>query len=167
MKNIILIGMPSAGKSTVGVLLAKKLVMEFLDTDLVLQSESGKSLSEMIEETGEDAFLLCEERALLNVTCTGTVVATGGSAVYSDAGMTHLKENGIILYIKLDEGEVADRVGNLHSRGVVLHGQKTLDGLYRERTALYEKYADCTADVTGCTVGEALERLLAAVKPLL
>lgn len=156
MKNIILIGMPAAGKSTIGVLLAKTCVMDFLDTDLLLQKAAGVSLETLIEREGEDAFLTRESTLLASLTVENTVVATGGSAVYSDIGMRHLATIGTILYLKISPQEVAERVGNLHRRGVILHGNTDLASLYRERESLYQRYTDLTVDLSGLETAEAL-----------
>lgn len=156
MKNVILIGMPAAGKSTVGVLLAKTCVMDFVDTDLLLQREADASLEALIEREGEDAFLSRESALLASIVVENTVVATGGSAVYSDIGMRHLATIGTILYLKISPQEVAGRVGDLHRRGVILHGNADLAALYRERESLYQRYADVTVDLTGLETAEAL-----------
>lgn len=156
MKNVILIGMPAAGKSTVGVLLAKTCVMDFVDTDLLLQREAGASLEALIEREGEDAFLSRESALLASLSVENAVVATGGSAVYSDIGMRHLATIGTILYLKISPQEVVGRVGDLHRRGVILHGNADLDALYRERESLYRRYADVTVDLAGLETAEAL-----------
>lgn len=163
MNNIILIGMPAAGKSTVGVLLAKACVMDFLDTDLLLQKKGGASLEALIEREGEAAFLAREGALLTHLSSENTVIATGGSAVYSDGGMRHLKRLGTVLYLKISEAEVTARIGDLHRRGVILHGCPDLTALYRERTCLYEKWADATADLTGLDAAAALRAMLAAL----
>lgn len=163
VNNVILIGMPAAGKSTVGVLLAKTRVMDFLDTDLLLQKEGGASLETLIDREGEDAFLTREGTLLSGLTARNTVIATGGSAVYSEAGMRHLKDLGTVLYLKISEAEVTARVGDLHHRGVILHGCPDLAALYRERTRLYERWADVTADLSGLDTAGALRAMLAAL----
>lgn len=163
MKNIVLIGMPAAGKSTVGVLLAKALVMDFLDTDLLLQKEGGASLETLIDREGEQAFLRREDALLARVAAENTVIATGGSAVYADAGMRHLSEIGTVLYLKIGEADVAARIGDLHRRGVILHGCADLPALYRERTRLYEAWADATADLSGLDTAAALRAMRAAL----
>ena len=163
MKNIVLIGMPSAGKSTVGVLLAKKCVMNFIDTDLLIQKEGGASLEALIDREGEDAFLAREGALLARVEAENAVIATGGSAVYSDEGMRHLASIGTVLYLKVSEEEVVSRVGDLHRRGVILHGCSDIRALYQERTRLYEQWADATADLTGLDTAGALGAMLAAL----
>ena len=163
MGNIVLIGMPAAGKSTVGVLLAKTCVMDFLDTDLLLQKQSGMSLETLIEQEGEAAFLMREGTLLERIAAENTVIATGGSAVYSDAGMRHLASIGTVLYLKIGEAEVAARIGDLHRRGVILHGCPDLHTLYGERSLLYERWADATADLTGLDTAGALRAMLTAL----
>ena len=163
VNNVILIGMPAAGKSTVGVLLAKTRVMDFLDTDLLLQKEGGASLETLIDREGEVAFLTREGALLSGLTARYTVIATGGSAVYSEAGMRHLKDLGTVLYLKISESEVTARVGDLHHRGVILHGCPDLAALYRERTRLYERWADVTADLSGLDTAGALRAMLTAL----
>ena len=155
--------MPAAGKSTVGVLLAKACVMDFWDTDLLLQKEEGASLEALIDREGEAAFLAREGALLARLRAENTVIATGGSAVYSDDGMRHLKSLGTVLYLKISEAEVTARVGDLHRRGVILHGCPDLSALYHERTRLYEKWADVTADLTGLDAAGALRAMLAAL----
>lgn len=144
--NIILIGMPSSGKSTLGVLLAKQLGYDFIDTDLVIQKRSGKRLQQLLDEDGHDAFLRAEEEALLAVRAKRAVIATGGSAVYSACGMAHLKEEGKVVYLKLPFRIIRRRLSNLSTRGVVLAPGQTLEQLYLERCGLYERYADITFD---------------------
>lgn len=156
MKNIILIGMPAAGKSTVGVLLAKTCIMDFVDTDLLLQRAANASLETLIEREGEEAFLARESALLASLSVENTVVATGGSAAYSDIGMRHLATIGSILYLKISLQEVIGRVRDLHRRGVILHGNADLTSLYRERESLYQHYADITVDLTGLETAEAL-----------
>lgn len=140
--NIVLIGMPGCGKSTVGVVLAKNMGYRFVDVDLVIQERENKLLSEIIDEHGFDGFIKAEEEACLSVDCTNSVIATGGSAVYGEAAMKHFKEIGTVVYIKLSYEEIEERLGDLHKRGVAMKGDMTLKDLYDERTPLYEKYAD-------------------------
>lgn len=144
--NIVLIGMPACGKSTAGVILAKRLGMGFIDADLVIQAQSGMLLQEIIDTKGTDAFFAAEESALTSILCDRCVIATGGSAVYSERGMKHLKENGVLVYIKLSLDEIEKRLTNLSVRGVVGAADKSLDELYDERTPLYEKYADAVIE---------------------
>lgn len=142
MKNIILTGMPGAGKSTVGVVLAKKLGCSFLDSDLVIQEKTGKLLYQLIEEKGEAGFLMLENEINASLEPDCAVIATGGSAVYGKEAMEHFKQIGKVIYLKLPYEELKERLGDLHERGVVLREGLTLLDLYEERTPLYEKYAD-------------------------
>lgn len=144
MKNIILIGMPGAGKSTVGVVLAKNLGMSFMDSDLVIQERKGKKLHELISEFGNDGFLKIEGEVNASLDVENMIIATGGSAVYSEEAMVHFKEIGTVVYLKLSEESIAERLGDLGQRGVVLPDGWTLTDLYNERVPLYEKYADLT-----------------------
>lgn len=142
MANIVLIGMPGCGKSTVGVLLAKALQMDFVDTDIVLQQQQGKKLQEIIDQVGNDAFLKLEEDCVRNLECDQTVVATGGSVVYGKEAMRRLHKNGLVVYIRLPYEEIERRLSNLATRGVTLKKGQTLRNLYDERIPLYEAEAD-------------------------
>ena len=148
MANIVLIGMPGCGKSTVGVLLAKALGMRFLDTDVVFQAQQGKKLQEMINEIGIDAFLNMEESCVCGIECDHTVIATGGSVVYGKKAMRHLHNNGLIVYIRLPYQEIEKRLSNLATRGVTLRAGQTLRDLYDERIPLYEAEADVVFDAS-------------------
>lgn len=142
--NIVLIGMPGAGKSTVGVVLAKLLGMSFTDTDLLIQERYGKKLSDIIGERGKDGFLKAENAMLASLCCENTVVATGGSAVYGKEAMQNLSGRGTVVYLCVTLEEVASRLSDLAHRGVVLRDGETLAELYAERCPLYKKYADLT-----------------------
>ncbi len=144
--NIILIGMPGSGKSTVGVVLAKKLGMNFVDSDLVIQERTGKLLYQLIEEHGEAGFVQLENQINASIQASGSVIATGGSAVYGEEAMAHFKEIGQVIYLRLPCEELEERLGDLHKRGVVLKPGFSLRDLYEERTPLYEKYADRIID---------------------
>jgi shikimate kinase len=163
MNNIVLIGMPSAGKSTVGVLLAKSMLYSFTDTDLLLQSKYSATLCDIIEARGEDAFIRLENDLLASLNLTHAVIATGGSAVYGEEAMEHLREIGVVVYLKLDLAEIKRRIGNIHTRGVVLHHTTTLEQMYEERCALYEKYAHITVDCCGKNTQQTLEAILTAL----
>lgn len=147
--NIVLIGMPGCGKSTVGVLLAKVLGMHFVDTDVVFQAREGKKLQRIIEEIGIDDFLKREEQAILGFHWNKTVIATGGSVVYGKSAMKHLHENGLVVYIRLPYSVIERRLSNLATRGVTLREGQTLKDLYDERIPLYEKEADIVFDAAG------------------
>ena len=144
--NVVLIGMPSCGKSTVGVLLAKQLGYRFLDCDLLIQESEGRLLHELIAIHGIEGFLAIEDRINAAIDATHTVISTGGSAVYGRAAMEHLCAIGTVVYLKIDYQTLERRLGDYSHRGVVLPAGYTLRDLYRERTALYEKYADITVD---------------------
>jgi len=148
-KNIVLIGMPTSGKSTVGVIVAKMLGMDFIDTDIVLQKREGHKLREIIEKQGIEAFLNKEERAVLSITAKHSVIATGGSVVYSDTAMNHLSENATIIYLKIELPELKKRLTDVRGRGVVLHRGESLEKMFASRAALYERYCDFTVDETG------------------
>lgn len=159
MKNIILIGMPGSGKSTVGVVLAKKLGCRFVDSDLVIQEESGKLLYQLIEELGEAGFLALENRINTKIQTKEAVIATGGSAVYGKEAMAHFREMGTIVYLLLPYEELEERLGDLHERGVVIKEGTSLRSLYDERSPLYEKYADIVIDCSGKDIRKIMEEI--------
>ena len=160
MKNIILIGMPGAGKSTVGVLLAKSTLRAFVDTDLLIQQREGKSLCEIIGKDGIDRFLAIENEVISAASFDCCVVATGGSAVYGKEAMQKLRSDGTVVYLKLAVCEIKKRISDIHSRGVAVKSGVTLDALYAERKPLYEKYADVTVDCEGLTAEQCVERII-------
>lgn len=145
-KNIVLIGMPGAGKSTVGVVLAKKLGYRFVDSDLIIQEKYGKLLHELIEEHGVEGFWSIENEVNASLELENSIIATGGSAVYGQEAMEHLRNIGKVIYLELPYEEVADRLGDLNARGVTLQPGQNLRDLYGERTPLYEKYAHITIE---------------------
>ncbi|MEG2000470.1 MAG: shikimate kinase [Evtepia sp.] len=140
--NIILIGMPGCGKSTLGFLAAKQMGLQFLDTDKLLESRTGKTLSELLSEYGLTRFLALEEETLLSLKQTHTIIATGGSAVYAAQGMQHLKTIGHCVYLSVPYSLISTRLSNLQTRGVAIAEGKSLRALYEERSPLYEQYAD-------------------------
>ena len=144
--NIILIGMPGAGKSTVGVVLAKRLGYAFVDSDLVIQDTYGKLLHELIDEYGVEGFWKLENDVNAALVRNKSVIATGGSAVYGKEAMEHLRRIGTVVYLKLSYEEIDDRLGDLNARGVTLMPGQTLKELYEERIPLYEKYAHITVE---------------------
>lgn len=157
--NVILTGMPGSGKSTVGVVLAKGLGYRFLDSDLVIQEQTGKLLYQLIEELGEAGFLALENEVNTSILASHTVIATGGSAIYGKEAMAHFKEIGKVVYLKLPYGELAERLGDLHERGVVLKPGFTLKDLYDERAPLYERYADITLDCGNKSIRQVMEEI--------
>jgi shikimate kinase len=157
--NIVLIGMPGAGKSTVGVVLAKTLGKLFVDTDLLIQQSERRLLQQIICEDGVKAFLAAEERIILQMMVTNTVIATGGSVVYSPAAMRRLQNQGIIVYLQLPLAEIERRITDMASRGIALGAGQQLSDLYRERVPLYESYADLTVDCSGLS----LEAIITAI----
>lgn len=164
MGNIILIGMPASGKSTVGVLLAKAVGYGFIDSDLVIQSREGRLLSRIIEDEGLEGFLLIEEKINAELCADRCVIATGGSVVYGEKAMKNFKKTGKIVYLKLSYEELARRLSDLKGRGVAIREGFTLKELYDERIPLYERYADVTVDLDGTNTAGALRRVLEALK---
>lgn len=163
-QNIILTGMAGCGKSTLGVLLAKTLGMDFIDTDLLIQHEEGRLLQEIIDSEGNESFLEIEERVLSRVSVTGSVIATGGSACYSDTAMNALKKSGTAVYISLPYSEIEKRVKNLACRGVVLRKGNTLKDAFEERVPLYKKHADITVECAGHTIEESLAVIISELR---
>lgn len=164
MKNIIFIGMPGAGKSTIGVVIAKILGYHFIDSDLLIQSREGDVLEHLIDKYGIDGFLEIENQVNRDIVTERTVISTGGSVCYCDEAMRHMAGHGVIVYIKTDYETLYQRLGDLHERGVVIRKGSTLWDLYCERTPLYEKYADLTVDVSGCRLEEAIKKIKDALK---
>ena len=164
MNNITLIGMPGAGKSTIGVVLAKVLGYQFLDSDLLIQKQEKRRLSEIIEEEGYKGFKDVENRVNASIEAENTVIATGGSVVYCEEAMEHLKSIGTVVYLKLSLNALSKRLGNLKGRGVLLREGQNLTDLYEERTPLYEKYADIVIDEEGKDLEASLEILLKTLK---
>lgn len=160
MNNVTLIGMPGAGKSTLGVVLAKVLNYQFLDSDLLIQKTEKRRLSRIIEEEGTEGFMAVENRVNASIKAEETVIATGGSVVYCEEAMRHLKEIGKVVYLKLSLESVSGRLGNLKGRGVLLKEGQTLADLYEERVPLYEKYADFVVDEEGKDLEESLQAVL-------
>ena len=149
MNNITLIGMPGAGKSSIGVVLAKVLGYQFIDSDLLIQKAEKRTLSKIIADEGTEGFKAIENRVNASIQVENTVIATGGSVVYCDEAMQHLKSEGVVVYLKISLELLSRRLGNLKGRGVVLKEGQTLASLYDERVPLYEKYADLIIDCNG------------------
>ena len=157
--NIVLIGMPGVGKSTVGVLLAKATSRDFLDTDVFIQAKEGRSLQEIIDQEGSEAFCQAEEGHILSLACRSCVIATGGSVVYRAASMRHLSLSGVIIHLDLDLPALEKRLTNLISRGVVMAPGQTLRQLFGERLPLYRKYANFTVDCADRTHEEIVKEI--------
>jgi shikimate kinase len=149
MNNIILIGMPGAGKSTAGVILAKTLGMHFIDTDIVIQQQSGRLLQDIIDQEGAASFLAIEEKTILSLHLRNTVIATGGSVVFSERVMEFLKKDGIVIYLDISFAEMVRRLKNITTRGIVLVAGQNLQEMYDQRVPLYGKYADITIGCAG------------------
>ena len=157
--NIVLTGMPASGKSTVGVILAKVLGMNFIDTDLVIQKREDALLHEIIKSKGVEGFLKCEEDAVLSLDTDNSVIATGGSVVYSEKGMRHLSENGKVVYLKVGKDELFSRLKNINERGVVLRDGESLEEMYDERSVLYEKFAEIVIDEANSSIEETVVKI--------
>lgn len=159
-RNVILIGMPGAGKSTVGVIVAKTLGMRFIDTDILIQERTGRMLQEILDEDGPDAFGRIEEEVILSLRPRRAVIATGGSVVCSEAAMAHLSPAGVVVYLEIAYEEMKRRLKNITTRGIVLLPGQSLRGMYDERAPLYERYADV---VVACSGEEDLESVVRSV----
>lgn len=160
MRNIVLIGMPAVGKSTVGVIVAKRLGYEFVDTDLLIQKQEKRLLKEIIEEEGNEGFLAIENQVNRDLNVERTVIAPGGSIVYCEEAMEHYREIGTIIYLKASFDEIERRIKNAKNRGVVLKEGQKLREVYEERVKLFEKYADYTVEETGIGLDETIEKVL-------
>ena len=158
-KNIVLIGMPGSGKSTIGVLLAKAINYHFIDGDLLIQRQEGKTLVYIINEKGIDAFLSIENQVLRDINTEASVIATGGSAIFSEEAMNHLGEQGLIVYLDVSCEEIIRRVNNISTRGIAMKPGKTLADLYSERKPYYEKYAQLTIPCDGKTMEECVRAI--------
>ena len=159
MSNIILIGMPGVGKSTVGVVLAKAMGFGFIDTDLLIQTKEGRQLYRIIEQRGSKGFLALENEVVSSLWAERCVIATGGSVIYGADAMKHLKTMGKIVYLQLDAAHLIRRVKNLPTRGIVMKQGESLEDLYQERAPLYEKYADVVFPVGERTIEETVLEL--------
>ena len=148
-RNIVLIGMPGAGKSTVGVILAKHTSRDYVDTDVLIQTSERRSLQRILDENGHIALREIEERILLSLDLTGHVIATGGSAAYSEAAMRHLKKSGIVVFLQVPFADILARVRDFGTRGIARAPEQSFADLFEERSVLYEKYADLTIDCEG------------------
>jgi shikimate kinase len=164
--NIVLIGMPAVGKSTVGVILAKILGYKFIDTDIVIQEQENRLLRDIIDSEGVDGFIETENRIISGLNAEKAVIATGGSAVYGKEAMKHLSDIGAVIYLKLDYSKLKYRLGNIKNRGVVIRKGQRLSDLYNERCPLYEKYADFIIDENGRNIEKTVENILDSIQKL-
>jgi shikimate kinase len=164
--NVVLIGMPYAGKSTVGVLLAKAMSRDFLDTDVYIQVRQGRPLQAILDAEGLAGFCRIEEQCVVSLDCRRHVIATGGSVVYSSAAMAHLRASGAIVYLHLALPELEARVSNLDSRGVVMAPGQTLKDLYAERQGLYRAWADTIVDCKGKTHHQVVQEIVRTLAEL-
>ena len=162
--NIILIGMPGCGKSTVGVVLAKAANMDFIDSDLVIQRRMGCKLSALIDAHGDEGFRAIENRINAELEAESSVIATGGSVIYGEDAMRHLKEIGTVVYLKLSYAGIEERLGDLHARGVTIKPGWTLQDLYNERCPMYERWADITVDCEAMRLREVVEYIRAHIE---
>lgn len=158
--NIVLIGMPGCGKSSLGVVLAKALGYRFIDSDLLIQEKEGRLLSEIIEQDGLGAFKQIEDKVNASIDTSRTVIATGGSVVYGENAMSHLKKIAVVIYLKLPLDEIETRVGDPSQRGVAFEPGQTLSDLYDERVPLYEKYADITVDIENQDIRQSVAEVI-------
>ena len=159
--------MPGAGKSTIGVLLAKALNYNFIDADLVIQQQNNKKLYEIINEVGIEEFLKIEDETISYINTSRTVIATGGSAVYGENAMNHMKDNGIVMYLKLSCLEIINRISNIKTRGIAMKEGKTIFDIYNERVPLYEKYADIIIDAEGTNIEECVSLVMEEIVNIL
>jgi len=160
MNNIILIGMPGCGKSTLGVILAKTLGYDFIDTDLIIQKNEGRKLYEIIAEDGLDAFINCESRAICSIDTDNTVIATGGSAVLDKKAMEHLKSMGKVVYIDLPPDIIKRRINNINTRGIVMEKGESVEDVYKHRAPLYGEYANIIFKGADTDTERAIENLI-------
>ncbi|MEH6551919.1 MAG: shikimate kinase [Pseudomonadales bacterium] len=158
--GIVLTGMPGAGKSTVGVLLAKELGWAFVDTDLLIQVRAGKTLQKILDESDYMHLRHLEEQELLQLDAWHKVVATGGSAVYSEAGMAHIAEHATVIYLDVPLDRLRARISNYDSRGIARRPEQSFAELFEERTALYRRYANHSVSVADCTAEDVLQKVL-------
>jgi len=161
--SIILVGMPGAGKSTLGVMLAKELAKDFVDTDLLIQLRAGKTLQKVLDEQGYQGLRALEEETLLQCNFTNHIVATGGSAVYSEKGMAHLSSYGTVVYLDVELDELNRRISNYETRGIARRPEQSFADLFAERQALYQRYADLVVDCNGLDQNQALRFVIDSI----
>ena len=167
MKNVVLIGMPGAEKRTIGGLLAKTINYRFIDSYLISQNSDGRMLYEIINQDGIDEFLKLEDRIVSEINVTNTVIATGGSVIFGENAMKHLKEIACVIYIKLDCEEIVRRVKNIKTRGIAMNKGETIKDVYNCRVPLYEKYADIVVDCNNLNVEDSVEKIYKSLKQIL
>ena len=167
MKNIVLVGMPGSGKSTLGISLAKKIGYGYIDSDSVIVAREGKLLADLIEELGNEGFLALEAKVNSSICASRCVISTGGSAIYSAHAIEKMRERGVIVYLKLSYEEVSRRLGDLKKRGVVMKDGFTLKDLYEERTPLYECHADIVVELGNASIEENTEKVRRAIECLI
>lgn len=168
MKNVVLIGMPGSGKSTLGVVLAKVMCYSFVDTDLIITKKAGMPLQKILNQKGLDCFLELEQEVGEGLDCDSTVIATGGSMVLSEKAMKRLAENSVVVFIDVPLKEIKRRVTNLRTRGIAFHSGDTLDDVFEERFPLYEKYADVKVVFENAAdIENTVDRIYEKIKHLL
>ena len=167
MKNIVLVGMPGSGKSTLGISLAKKIGYGYIDSDSVIVAREGKLLADLIEELGNEGFLAVEAKVNSSICASRCVISTGGSAIYSGEAIEKMRENGVVVYLKLSYEEVSRRLGDLKKRGVVMKDGFTLKDLYEERIPLYERHADIVVELGNASIEENTEIVRRAIECLI
>lgn len=164
-RNLVMIGMPGSGKSTVGVLLAKRLGLGFIDTDLLIQEQAGRTLQEIVDQDGYKALRHIEEEVLLNLNVQHKVISTGGSAVYSAAAMAHLKAGGTVIFLDIPLALVIERIGDYSLRGISRRPDQSLEALFEERLELYSRFADLSVTGEGRNQDEVCEAVIANLPP--
>ena len=160
VSSVVLIGMRGAGKSTVGILLAKEMGLDFVDTDISIQVREGKTLQQITDQSGYLTLRDIEEQVLLAEKIIGKVVSTGGSAVYSEAGMTHLAQDSVVVFLDVPLAALEARISNFSSRGIARHPGQSFDDLFAERSVLYHRYANICVDCSTLSIDEVLQKTL-------
>jgi len=160
VSSVVLIGMPGAGKSTVGILLAKEMGLDLVDTDISIQVREGKTLQQITDQSGYLTLRDIEEQVLLAEKIIGKVVSTGGSAVYSEAGMTHLAQDSVVVFLDVPLAALEARISNFSSRGIARHPGQSFDDLFAERSVLYHRYANICVDCSTLSIDEVLQKTL-------
>ena len=164
MKNVVLIGMPGCGKSTCGVLAAKALCKDFFDTDLTIQQNEKMPLQAIIDTKGNDYFAAAEEKAICGLEINNAVVATGGSVVYSRKAMEHLRKDAVVIYLRVSFDTMVKRIADINTRGILLRNGETMEAMFSEREALYEKYADKVIDCNDKKIEETVLEIVRSIR---